>query len=77
MEVSSSSMKVARVTVRAMIQGLMAGRAAFGPGFGAFAGSGGEGGAVLTGSIRVAVAIGSDLLSESLWTLDVPVLYTY
>lgn len=64
MEVSSSSMKVARVTVRATIQGLMVGRAGLG-----FVASGGWGGAILTGSNRVAVAISVSLLSESLWTV--------
>ena len=59
-------MKVARVTVRAMTQGLMAGRADLG------AGLTGGGGAILAGSMSVAVAIGvSDLPCESLWTLAV------
>jgi len=53
MEVSSSSMKVARVTVRATTQGLMMGR-----GFAGFDWGGDEGGgAVLTGYSMVAVAM--------------------
>ena len=59
-------MKVARVTVRAMTQGLMAGRDGLGE---TLAGSDGGGGVVFTGSIRVAVAISVSLPSEWLWTV--------
>jgi hypothetical protein len=65
-------MKVARVTVRAMIQGLMAGRDGLGA---TLAGSGGGGGAILTGSISVAVGILMGLPSESLWTVGALGLY--
>ena len=51
MEVSSNSMKVARVTVRAMTQGLMTGRA-----LGLVAGFDCEGGAARPGSISSTAA---------------------
>ena len=70
MEVSSNSMNVASVTVRAMIQGLMAGRAALGAGFVGIAGSGGGGGAIFAGSVSVAVAISMGIPSESLRTVS-------
>jgi hypothetical protein len=62
MEVSSSSMKVARVTVRAMTQGLMAGRdfglgveSSFGGAGGATAGAVAAGGSKTAGFAKVTV----------------------
>jgi hypothetical protein len=77
MEVSSSSMKVARVTVRAMTQGLMTGRdfglgveSSFGEAEGATAGAVATGGSKTAGLAKVTVpfpCLNRQMLEAASW----------